>query len=654
MPYRGRSASQWMKLLGGALAALAASLVALLLALALAVPLLDWNSAKPWLGRQLSAALGRDIRVDGNLDLSWSLAQADDEAGALARLLPQLRLRAERLFIGNPDWAHSSDHLVRAAAVDVRFSPLPLLRWHWHVTDLRVDGLDLVMERADDQRKNWRFSSQPRSRWSFDIHRIVFGHALIRYVDLPLDLDLRFDARPLNATATNQKDSAALVLQAAVTGRYGQAEVNGQIKGGALPDLLNEGSVFPLQAEGDIGGVQTQLSGNLINPHQLSRADLRLRLAGDSLDRLYPATGVPLPATRAFRTEGALTITRLDPQTKAWDWRYSGFSGKVGDSDFAGDAQYVRGPPKNHLKVKAEAGLLRLSDYLPGDDADQGKPSKPAQPERWSKLDADIDLQAKRVQWRAGLEWQQAAATLTLKDQVLTADPLRFKMAGGQGQGQVRLDGSQPEIRSRLQIRLQDAQVRELFPRLASLKASFSKLNGEATLSATGNSAAAVLASADGEIKADLGPGAISQFILEAAGLNLANAVFAKLYRDQQVKLLCGAADVTIQRGLATIRHGILNTEDAAIDVGGQVDLGRQTLALDIHPRTKQVRILSLRTPLHVRGSFSHPEIGADSGALAARAGAAAALALVAPVAAVIPLISPGQAAPDDCVARSR
>jgi len=227
-------------------------------------------------------------------------------------------------------------------------------------------------------------------------------------------------------------------------------------------------------------------------------------------------------------------------------------------------------------------------------------------------------------------------------------------MAGGQGQGQVRLDGSQPEIRSRLQIRLQDAQVRDLFPRLASLKASFSKLNGEATLSATGNSAAAVLASADGEIKADLGPGTISQFILEAAGLNLANAVFAKLYRDQQVKLLCGAADVAIQHGQATIRHGILNTEDAAIDVGGQVDLRRQTLALDIHPRTKQVRILSLRTPLHVRGSFSHPEIGADSGALAARAGAAAALALVAPVAAVIPLISPGQAVPDDCAAWSR
>ena len=191
--------------------------------------------------------------------------------------------------------------------------------------------------------------------------------------------------------------------------------------------------------------------------------------------------------------------------------------------------------------------------------------------------------------------------------------------------------------------------MRELFPRLARIDASFGKVDGRATLTGSGNSVAAMLAHANGEIKADLSQGTISQFILEAAGLNLANAVFAKLYRDQQVKLLCGSADVSIKDGLAQVRHGILNTEDAAIDISGQVDLAKETLSLDVVPRTKQVRILSLRTPLYVRGTFAKPDIGASKGALAARAGAAAALALVAPVAAVIPLITPGQKIPDDC-----
>lgn len=649
----------------------ALTLVALMATLALAVALFDWNLAKPWITRQLSAVLAREIRVDGPITLGWSLAPAHKDGSS--PWLPQLHFTARELHIGNPDWARSADHLLRARTLDLHFSPLPLLRWHWHITDLRVEGLDLVMERADERRKSWRFSDQPRSRWSFDIHQIVFERALIRYVDQPLNMDLHFDVRPLvssanqaaevrqaeGAASVGPANPSAMVLQAAITGRFGDASIQGNLRGGALPDLLNEDSIYPLQAEGEVGEVHTALSGKLINPHQLTRAELQLQLSGDSLDRLYAASGVPLPATRPFTTQGQLSITRLDTETRAWDWHYARFTGKVGDSDFSGDAQYYRGPPKNRLRVTAEAGLLRLSDYVPDAGRKSGLhpdktatrvlPDQPAKPQRWAKLDAEIALHAKRVQLHPDIALQDASTTLRLQDQVLTAAPLHFALAGGKGEGEIRLDGRQTDIGAKLQLQVQGVQVRELFPRLARIDASFGKVDGRATLTGSGNSVAAMLAHANGEIKADLSQGTISQFILEAAGLNLANAVFAKLYRDQQVKLLCGAADVSIKDGLAQVRHGILNTEDAAIDISGQVDLAKETLSLDVVPRTKQVRILSLRTPLYVRGTFAKPDIGASKGALAARAGAAAALALVAPVAAVIPLITPGQKIPDDC-----
>ncbi|BEV15469.1 AsmA family protein [Herbaspirillum sp. DW155] len=651
----------------------ALTLIALMAVMALVVALFDWNLAKPWITRQLSAALARDIRVDGPITLGWSLARKD-ETGSV-NWLPQLHFTARGLKIGNPDWARSTGHLLRARTLDLHFPPLPLLHWHWHITDLRVDGLDLAMERVDERRKNWRFSDQPRSRWSFDIHQIVFERAQIRYVDQPLDLDLHFDVRPL-VSPTNQAAQVrekqapasvgpaspeALVLQAAVSGRLGQAHIEGKLRGGALPDLLNENSIYPLQAEGDVGGVHTVLAGNLVNPHHLTRAELQIGLNGDSLDRLYAASGVPLPATRAFSTQGQLTISRVDTETRAWNWHYAHFTGKVGDSDFAGDAQYYRGPPKNRLNVKAQAELLRLSDYVPaaGKDAADGHgrartrvlPEDSAQPERWAKLDAEFGLYAKRVELHPDIQLQDATTTLRLQDQVLTAAPLHFALAGGKGEGEISLDGRQTDIRARLQLQLQAVQVRQLFPRLSRFDATFGKVDGQATLSGSGNSVAGMLAGANGEIKATLSEGTISQFILEAAGLNLANAVFAKLYRDQQVKLLCGAADVSIKDGLAQVRHGILNTEDAAIDVSGQVDLGKESLALNVVPRTKQVRILSLRTPLYVSGTFAKPDIGANKEGLAARAGAAAALALVAPVAAVIPLITPGQKIPDDCAA---
>ncbi len=646
---------------GGMLLALLPLLLALLVALS------NLNDVKPWLLRQFGAVLAREVSVAGPLRLSWHMGPSDGTL--VSRVLPQLHVRADQVAVGNPAWAGRGDPLLRAARVQLAFSPWSLLHRHWHITELRVDALDLAMLRDAQQRKNWRFSDQPESAWSVELHAVSVDNLAVRYIDQPLDLDLVFRTSaperagsPLNQGGTGAaEDVAGLVLAASVSGRYGQASVQGRLQGGSLAALLNDGSVYPLQAEGEIGQVHAGLSGNLINPRQLERADLRLSLRGSSLDQLYAATGVPLPASKPFSTEGALSIARVAGASDQWDWRYTRFTGKVGDSDFAGDARYLKGPPRNRLEVTAQARLLRLSDFFPAMEAAKKTATPPARlfsakampVQRWGKLDADIHIQAQRLELRPGLEWQDASTTVRLQDQVLTAAPLRFALAGGQGEGELSLDGRSDPIRSHLQMQLQEVQVRQLFPRLSSLQASVGRLDAQVELRGTGNSIAAMLGSAEGEIKADLGPGKISRFVLEAAGLNVANAVFARLYQDRPARLLCGAADVVIKDGRADFRRGIVNTEDAVIDISGQVDLAREELALDVQPRARKLRILSLRTPLYVRGTLARPDISASKEGLVARAGAAAALALVAPVAAVIPLISPGQALPEDCAAHS-
>ncbi len=641
-------------------------LAALTLLLALMVTLLDWNGAKPWLLRQVATVLAREVSVAGPLRFSWRMGPSDGTL--VSRVLPQLHFTADQVAVGNPAWAGKGDPLLRAGRVELSFSPWALLHRHWHITGLRVDALDLVMLRDAQQRKNWRFSDTPESAWSVELHGVRIDSLAVRYIDQPLDLDLDLVFRtsgPAQSAPVLTKDgpgtavaATGLVLQASVSGRYGQASVQGRIQGGSLPDLLNDGSVYPLQAEGQIGQVHAGLSGHLINPRQLERADLHLRLSGSSLGELYAATGLPLPSSRPFSTEGALSIARVEGASDLWDWRYTHFTGKVGESDFAGDARYLKGPPRNRLEVTAQAQLLRLSDFFPAMDAGKASTAaasgrvfsgKPMPVQRWARLDADIKVQAQRVALRPGLEWQDASTTIRLQDQVLTAAPLRFALAGGKGEGEISLDGRAEQVRSHLQMQLHEVQVRQLFPRLSSLQASVGRLDAQAELRGTGSSIAAMLGSAEGEIKVDLGPGKISRFVLEAAGLNVANAVFAKLYQDQPARLLCGAADVVIQDGRADVRRGMINTEDAVIDISGQVDLAREELALDIHPRARTVRILSLRTPLSVRGTLARPVISASKEGLVARAGAAAALALVAPVAAVIPLISPGQALPEDC-----
>ena len=60
--------------------------------------------------------------------------------------------------------------------------------------------------------------------------------------------------------------------------------------------------------------------------------------------------------------------------------------------------------------------------------------------------------------------------------------------------------------------------------------------------------------------------------------------------------------------------------------------------------------MFSLRTPLYAKGTFKDPKIGPQKGPLALKAGAALALAtIVAPVAAILPLINVDRAPDTDC-----
>jgi uncharacterized protein involved in outer membrane biogenesis len=64
--------------------------------------------------------------------------------------------------------------------------------------------------------------------------------------------------------------------------------------------------------------------------------------------------------------------------------------------------------------------------------------------------------------------------------------------------------------------------------------------------------------------------------------------------------------------------------------------------------------LFSLRTPVRAYGSFRNPEFAVDKGPLLARAGGAIALAVAAPLAALLPLVETGPGEPTNCDAVQR
>ena len=276
-------------------------------------------------------------------------------------------------------------------------------------------------------------------------------------------------------------------------------------------------------------------------------------------------------------------------------------------------------------------------------------PDIPFQADHWDTLDAQVSLRAKQIRRTRQFALQNLATQLTLKDAVLTLDPLTLGFAGGQIKATVSLDGRQPAIQARAQVRVNKVRVAELFPAVPLNKTSIGELHGDVDLKGTGNSVARMLGSADGRVGLVVDGGEVSQLMMEQAGLHLWEMLALGVTGDKQVKLRCAVADFTVKNGIAQVDALVLDTAVTTLRGTGSINLTQETLDLTLNQKTKDTSPLALRSPIHIRGSLARPQVGVDKGQVAARALGAVALGLVNPLLALLPLIDAGPGKDSDC-----
>ncbi|OZI62054.1 AsmA family protein [Bordetella genomosp. 11] len=472
-------------------------------------------------------------------------------------------------------------------------------------------------------------------------------------------------------------------------GKYKGLEVDGQGRIGGVLAMQDTAKPFPVEVKAAVGQTKASATGTLTDPMHLGALDLRLTLSGASMADLYPLIGVALPDTPPYSTDGHLVGRLNEPQGAVYEYR--DFNGKVGDSDIHGDLTFTNGKPRPRLQGQFTSNLLRFADLGPLVGADTGKgsgrkaasdsakvaraerasgqastsdggspseqppdkalPVQEFRTDRWAAMDADVSLKAKKIIQSAQLPISDLQVRAVMNDGALALTPLRFGMAGGTLDADIHLDGSKKPMPGRAKVSARRLQLQQLFPKVQSMRRSLGELNGDAALSANGNSVAALLGSANGETKILINDGLISSSLMELAGLNVGNYVVAKLFGDEEVPINCAAADIALKDGLAKPDLFVFDTENAVIDIDGTVNFKSEAIDLDITPHSKGLRIISLRSPLYVNGTLKNPKAGVKVGPLVARgAGMVALGAALTPAAGLLALIVPSnQGAENQC-----
>ena len=670
---------------------IASVLLVLILTLVLLVAFFDWNRLKPYIDDKVSAAIGRPFVIQGDLTAAW---QREPTEHGLRALVPWPTFTARDIRVGNPSWA-TQTHFAQLDAVQFRLSPLGLLIHHINVPSVQMSGPQIDLERDQHGQTNWAFtlpSDNTPSLWQLNLGAIGFDKGQIALDDVtnrvklqvtitPLQQAIPYDqivtqattearadvghdvGKTVDANKTKPDTSASADRTSyqfawTVTGSYQGTPVTGTGKTGAVLALQQTDQPFPVQARMHIGDSKIALVGTLTDPMHLGALNLRVWFAGTSMAKLYPITGITLPETPPYATEGHLSA---ELHAHGSRFSYRDFRGRVGESDLGGNLLVVTGGARPKLSGDLHSQQLRFVDLAPligadsqaekqqrGDTtpqpSDKVLPVEQFRTDRLRAMDADVTFNAAHIEHPSNLPIDSLSAHIFLDNGLLRFDPLQAAVAGGTIDGRIRIDGGAQPMRSALDLRARHLQLKQLFPTVQAMQTSFGEINGDATLNTSGNSVAALLGDANGEVKLLMNDGAISKTLLETAGLNVANVVMGKLFGDKTVQINCAAADLTGTNGLFTSRLFVLDTSDAIIDVDGTINFANEKMDLNVTPHTKGLRIFSLRSPLYVKGTLKNPDVGVHAAPLLLRGGGALALSVVAaPAAALLAVIVPSR-----------
>lgn len=679
-------------------------ILVLIVLLVVFVALFDWNRLKPFINDKVTQAIGRPFAINGDLSVAW---EREHDSGFWGSLVPSPVFTARNITVANPEWA-KQPKFARLDALKFRLSTLPLLAHRIIVPSLRLVQPSIDLERDKKGQATWNFklpeSNGAKSAWSLDLHSIGFDQGSVSLDDALNRAQVKVTIEPLKKAIpysdlvaqtsdtvrgemgkrggkpmrANGKNSSQAVADNAgkgtdyqfswqANGTYKGTAVKGSGKTGGVLALQDANRPFPIQADTRIGGTRIALVGTLTDPVHLGALDIKLWVSGSSMAGLYPLTGVTLPDTTPYATEGHL---KAELKTGNSRFSYEDFHGRVGDSDLGGSLLFVTGKPRPKLSGKLHSRVLQFSDLAPliGGNASAantpGAESKP-QPadkvlpvqvfrtDRWKAMDADVTFSGDDISHGKSLSINSLNTHLVMDDGRLSLDPLDFGVAGGTLKNAIHLDGRSDPMNGSLDMDARHLKLKQLFPTFQPMQTSFGELNADAKIKASGNSVAALLGDSTGELKLLINDGAVSKNLMELAGLNVANYIVGKLFGDKTVQINCAAVDMEAKDGLYSTRLFVLDTKDAVINVSGTVNMKSEKLDLTIDPNTKGFRIFSLRTPLYVGGTFKNPSPGVKAGPLALRAAGAVVLGTVAaPAAALLALVAPGEKAePNRCQA---
>lgn len=595
----------WLKILGATLvvlAAAAASIVALVMQY-------DYNQLKPTIAQLTKDATGRDLVINGDLELAVSLSPV---------------LNITDIVFANAAWG-TSDDMVRLDQLAAKLDLLALLQGRVDIDYIVLGGLEVVLETDGKGRANWEFTVPGAPIAPARTDDLVFAPN-VRDVRLH-DVDLTYRDGYTGNTfhlqlvqANFRADGFTAPMRASVIAAYQGVDVDAAVDLGSFEQLVSRGTEpFPVDMEISAPGVLATVSGTVDQPQAGLGVKTRVDVRVTETDTVSRLMGVELPNLDGLNA-------RFSVDGGGTQFKISSLDARVGDSDVAGNAVIDLGGARPRMSGKVTSKVLDLDGLLdlraPGGAAQSDSPPGPLfsrvplPVEALRTVDADISAHVSRLK-AMNLTIDAVEIGVKMNAGRLDVKPLALSVEDGAVNGTVSLNAAAsmpaPTLDVTGQVRALD--VGRVLNALGYGDLVILPLVGDIKLSSSGTSPHLLMANLNGDVRFVARSGRIKDAAFKGLTTGLGKILPWAKQADGSV-ITCMVADWPVARGIATAKTVLMDTPGFNVAVTGNIDLGGELLHLTVIPNAKTASLASFAVPVRLKGPLNDPYVDVDPGDL--------------------------------------
>ena len=625
--------------------------------------IMGWPFLRKPLENLATQQLNREVRIEAPFKL---------------HLLGRIKLSAGGLWVAAPK-QFDAPYLVDAENITVglRYSDLigrdssaPLT-----IKLLQVERIDAYMLR-NDKGATWQFSKEektdePSPFPNFDTLIVQNGTAVVKDTVTEADLEMSFQT----TEGSGNKNAVSVVkAEGSFRGHPIQAHLETP---GFLPAAKEQDSrPVPIDAWAKYGGVRGDFKGTVADISDNNEIRGNFTIKGPSLGILGDLFGIVLPTTTEFTIKGdvmreqGLLVVNIAPA-------------RVGRSDLSGKFRFDTSGEKIAMKGDLHSSNFVLADLGPtfGTRAEDGSelngpegrifPNRPLNLPALNKFNAELSLNFKRVDLGKAFRAPIAPfkAYLDLNSGKLSLAKIDARTAEGSLAGTIAVDAhalgvsgkENPDDKSRpkpewsMDLSWKDINLAKWVKAREQTDPDEPKayitgiLNGRTKLKGKGNSTAELLGSLNGDIATYVNNGQISHLVIEALGLDVAQALGLVIDGDKLLPMRCAVVDMQSESGILRPEVALIDTPVTMVLMDGKVNLQEEQLDLRLIAKPENASPFTARSPILLTGTFANPNVKPKAAPIAARIIGGIALAFINPLAAIIPFLDPGTGEQSPC-----